>query len=371
MKRTTLGFNFTIATLLFVCGSLLSQDFGKDTARMSLLFIGDIMGHDSQIEAAWNDSLKAYNYDDVFSYIEEDLSAVDFAIANLEVTLAGVPYKGYPQFSSPDELAVAASKAGIDAFVTANNHSCDRGKNGIIRTVKVLDSLKIPHTGTFLDTSDRNNRNLLILEKNGIRAGILNYTYGTNGIPVPAPTMVNLIDREQIRKDAEAAVLYSTDVLIAFVHWGLEYHDQPDRSQEETAEFFFSAGFDYIIGSHPHVVQKSLWVQNPERDSLVVYSLGNFVSNMTKRKTDGGMMFRLDLIKMEGKTSIEKAGYQLTWVYRPVERGQRKFHILPCQKYERDQDFFTDPADYQKMMLFMNHARTLLNAENLNVTEIE
>ena len=107
------------------------------------------MGHGPQIKAAWDDSLKSYNYDEVFQPVEQLISSVDFAIANLEVTLAGPPYKGYPQFSSPDDLAVACKNSGIDVLVTANNHSCDRGSNGIIRTVNVLDSLGIHHTGTF------------------------------------------------------------------------------------------------------------------------------------------------------------------------------------------------------------------------------
>ena len=154
--------------------SVLSQE-------ISFLFMGDIMGHRPQIRSAWQEETKKYDYEEVFSPLEDIIWSSDFAIANLEVTLAGGPYTGYPQFSSPDELAVACKNSGMDVLVTANNHSCDRKNKGIIRTVNVLDSLNILHTGTFKDLGERESKNLLILSKDGIKVGVLNYTYGTNG----------------------------------------------------------------------------------------------------------------------------------------------------------------------------------------------
>ncbi|NTW26617.1 MAG: CapA family protein, partial [Lentimicrobium sp.] len=114
-----------------------------DSTSVTLLFAGDIMQHGPQIEAAWDVTDSAYDYDPCFSYVKPIITAYDIAIANLEVTLAGKPFTGYPQFSAPDELAVAARNAGFDVLATANNHSCDRGKAGVIRTTRVLDSLGI------------------------------------------------------------------------------------------------------------------------------------------------------------------------------------------------------------------------------------
>ena len=158
-----------------------------------------------QIEGAYDIETKQYNYMPVFDKIKHKFAQVDFAIANLEVTLAGEPYTGYPQFSSPDALAVACRDSGIDVLVTANNHTCDRGKKGIIRTLDVLDSLKIAHTGTFRNKADFEKHNLLVLSKNGISVGILNYTYGTNGLPVPEPTIVNKINLNLMKQDIEKA----------------------------------------------------------------------------------------------------------------------------------------------------------------------
>src|SRR5687768_2311086 len=149
----------------------------QDTTRLSLLFLGDIMQHDSQIADAYNKTTGAYDYRPCFQYIKPYIEAVDVAIGNLEVTLAGPPYKGYPQFSAPDALLVALKDLGLDVIVTANNHSVDRGRKGVDRTIVMLDSLNIPHTGTFRTQAEKDNTHPLIIERQGFRLAILNYTY--------------------------------------------------------------------------------------------------------------------------------------------------------------------------------------------------
>ena len=181
--------------------------------------------------------------------------SVDFTIGNLELTFGGKPYSGYPKFSSPDELAFSC-KSGINVLMTANNHSCDRGRKGLLRTLDVLDSAKINHTGTFKDSFDRNQNNLLILEKKNIRVGVLNYTYGTNGLPVPKGTMVNIIDTILIKEDILRSKEEKIDKLIVFLHWGRQYKSHPSKSQKNIADFLHKNGVDIVIGSHPHVIQK-------------------------------------------------------------------------------------------------------------------
>ena len=180
-------------SILFLLLSYISHS----QSSMSLIFLGDIMGHGGQIEAAHDPTNETYNYDVVFTQLREIIEKPDFAIANLEVTLAGKPFSGYPQFSSPDALARACKHNGIDVLVTANNHTCDRGGKGITRTIEVLDELKIPHNGSYKNEKDRALRNLMILRKENIRIGMLNYTYGTNGLKAPKPTSVNYIDTNQ------------------------------------------------------------------------------------------------------------------------------------------------------------------------------
>ncbi|MDC2981892.1 CapA family protein [Bacteroidota bacterium] len=336
--------------------------------EMSLLFLGDIMGHGPQIKSAWNDSLKKYDYNKVFQPVEDIISSVDFAIANLEVTLAGPPFDGYPQFSSPDELAEACKNNGIDVLVTANNHSCDRGSMGIVRTNRVLDSLEILHTGTFSNQQNRDSLNLLVLEKEGIRIGLLNYTYGTNGIPFHAPTYVNLLDSSLIKKDLKFARTKNLDKLIVFVHWGAEYQDQPNLYQKNFNQFFKRQGVDIVIGSHPHVVQPMHYIKNNDKEFLTVYSLGNFVSNQRDFRKDGGVMFRCSIVKRD-KASISDKEYILTWVNKFYKNEKWYYEVLPCSNKTYGKEYFSRNEDYAKMQVYSDHAKNLFADYNINIQE--
>lgn len=340
---------------------------------ISLLFIGDIMGHETQIKSAYDPVQKTYNYHNVFAKVSPIIERYDFTIANLEVTLAGPPYEGYPQFSSPTSLAQACIDNGIDVFVTSNNHACDKGKKGVIKTIKTLDSLAIPHTGTFLDSADRAKRNLLILEKNGIKVGILNYTYGTNNIPDPKPTIVNRLERDKIIVDIQDAKNDSLDKLIVFVHWGKEYKLLPNTQQKELAEYLFVNGVDIIIGSHPHVLQPMEFhpATEEKNERLIVYSLGNYVSNQRAARKDGGAMLKLTLSKQGDNVKIKNCGYHLTWVHKPKVNGKTKFEILPCKTYEANEYEGLNEEAKAKMKIFTTQSRKLLNTYNKAVPELK
>jgi poly-gamma-glutamate synthesis protein (capsule biosynthesis protein) len=329
------------------------------------------MGHDEQIWSAENRETHLYNYDEVFKYIKPVISDADVAIANFEVTLAGPPYSGYPQFSSPATLAVACKNAGIDYLVTANNHAADRGAKGITGTINRLDSLGIPHTGTFLNSGCRDSLSPLIINKNGVSIALLNYTFSTNGIKVPDPVIVNMLDKESITRDVNKAKVKKADFIILFLHWGTEYDTIPAKSQTDMAEYFQSIGVDMVIGSHPHVLQKMIRMNNmvSGKEDVIVYSLGNFVSNQRKPKTDGGSMVRVELTKKDNKYAISNAGYYLVWVYTPIVNYRKRFFILPCSEYENKPDFFDKPEAFVLMKKFISDSRKLLNGQNINVKE--
>lgn len=342
-----------------------------NSQEVSFLFMGDIMGHGPQIRSAWQDSSNNYNYDEVFHPLKDLISSVDFAVANLEVTLAGAPYDGYPQFSSPDNLAISCKENGIDVLVTANNHSCDRGTIGVIRTVKVLDSLSILHTGTFSNDQKRDSLNLLILEKEGIKVGLLNYTYGTNGMPFSSPSYVNLLDSVLIEKDILMAKEKEIDKLILFIHWGYEYKDFPNTYQKNFNQFFKNLGVDVVIGSHPHVLQPMIYNLDStnKKEFLTVYSLGNFVSNQRERRKDGGSMFRLSFKKTNNIIKIEDKEYLLTWVNKYMLKNKYHYQILPCDQEKYDSSFFSSQLSYDKMTTFINDSRAHLNKNNIEINE--
>lgn len=340
-----------------------------NSQEISFLFMGDIMGHGPQIKSAWQENKKQYEYSEVFNPLEDIISSVDFAIGNLEVTLAGKPFKGYPQFSSPDELAVACKNSGMDVLVTANNHSCDRKNKGIVRTLDVLDSLKILHTGTFKDVKNREKNNLLVLSKEGIKVGLLNYTYGTNGLPFSDPVYVNLVDSVLIKKDVINAKNKDLDKLIVFVHWGYEYKDFPNSYQKKYNRFFQGLGVDVVIGSHPHVIQPMVYSKENNHEFLTVFSLGNFVSNQRAERKDGGAMFRLSFQKTDNNIQISRKEYIPVWVHKYMEKEKYHFQILPCARPIYNEKYFSNKEDFQKMKTFLDNTRAHLNTNNLAIKE--
>ena len=247
----------------------------------------------------------------------------------------------------------------------------DRGKKGIISTINKLDSIGIPHTGTFLNSACRDSLTPLMIHRNGASIALLNYTFSTNGIKVPEPVIVNMLDKELITKDVNKAKNKKADIIVLFLHWGTEYDTIPAKTQTDLAEYFQSLGVDMVIGSHPHVLQKMVWYKNDGnmKDRLVVYSLGNFISNQRKPKTDGGSMVRVELTKNGDKYIISNAGYYLTWVYTPIEKYRKKFFILPCSEFENRPDFFDKPEAFYLMKKFIGDSRKLLNEQNINVKE--
>jgi hypothetical protein len=360
---------FLIVAICFVH----AQMFAQDTTHLSLMFFGDIMQHDSQISAAYDRSTNKYNYTDCFQFVKPYLQMTDLAIGNFEVTLAGKPYKGYPQFSAPDEIVQTLKDAGIDILVTANNHCVDRGRTGLERTIALLDSADIPHTGTFVDDVSRLNDYPLIIEKKGFRLALLNYTFSTNGLPVTKPNIVNRIDTTMIRKDIFKAKKSFPDAVIVFMHWGIEYESLPSADQKRVAEFCFNHGADLVIGAHPHVIQPIEW--RKEKNQLVAWSLGNFVSGQRKRYTDGGAMLKVDLKKIfftpdSSTTQIDSAGYVLEWIYKTADMN-KDYYILPVPVFENDSTGFVKDGESRfAFKTYREDSRALFKKYNLNVDEL-
>jgi poly-gamma-glutamate synthesis protein (capsule biosynthesis protein) len=298
------------------------------------------MGHDAQINAAYYNDSGAYDYSFCFSSLKPYIQKADIAIGNLEVTLGGEPYTGYPQFSSPDELAVALREAGFDILINANNHALDRGKEGLERTIEVTGREGLILTGSFESGEDRETRYPLIVEKNNILLAILNYTYGTNGLISSPPNIVNYIDTLLIRNDIQKARKANPDFIIACMHWGNEYELEGNKVQKSVARFLANEGVDAIIGSHPHVVQpfEILYNGDDSTDFLpVVYSLGNFVSNQRERYRNGGIIFTLELTKTE-KTIPTGFSYKPVWVQKPVINEIPRFRIIPANPTDKESE---------------------------------
>ncbi len=330
------------------------------------------MHHLPQMKSA-ETSDGGFDYSPCFAHVKDEVSAADFAIANLEVPLAGKPYSGYPCFSAPDEYARGIRDAGFDILLTTNNHAVDRGRRGAERTLHVLDSLGLAHFGTYRDSVDRSRSYPLLIEKNHIRIALLGYTYDTNGLPVTPPLVVNLIDREQIRADIQAAKAMDVDVIIACMHWGMEYRTLPEPAERDLADWMLAQGVDHIVGTHPHVVQPIEVRVNPSDTTsrhVVVYSLGNYLSNQspaTTRQalTDGGATLHLTLSKRRGVTKLADCSYSFVWVSRPQVSGLKDYRVLPAGAGES----LTGPEERGLMATFLRGARALYAACNRGIFE--
>ena len=282
------------------------------------------MQHEGQLISARKPD-GTYDYSGCFTQVTPEIEAADIAVCNFETTLGGPPYRGYPQFCSPDELAAAVRDAGFDIFLTANNHCMDRRTKGLIRTLDALDSLGIPHLGTYRNQAERDTLYPFILEKNGIRIALLNYTYDTNGIPVAEPVIVNLIDTTQIKADVIRARQLKADCIIACMHWGTEFRTEPDKEQKRLEQWLYSIGVNHIIGGHPHVVQpvRTLPHEYYADRHLTVWSLGNYISNMTAPRTDHGLAVTLHLLKVGTVTTLRY--YDL----HPNRTERATFRVVP------------------------------------------
>ncbi len=356
----------SLILLLLVFSSPVAKS--QDSTRLRMLFVGDLMQHESQMKAAYDPVLGTYDYTMTFRDMKEIISGADLAIGNLELTFGGKPYAGYPAFSAPDELLPAIKDAGFDALVTANNHSMDRGKRGLERTIRYLDSLDMPHTGTFADTLNYLNEYPLILEQSGFRVSLLNYTYGTNGISVPAEVMVNRIDTTRIKADLEKARQQAADVIIVFFHWGIEYRQSPGPEQQDLARLCLRHGARMVIGAHPHVLQPMEW--DCETDKLVAYSLGNFISGQRVRYRNGGALLHVTLEKLknaDGQDSVRLAdvSYSLAWMHRQSD-ARKTFQLIPVRE-EQDTIKVSSKTSRSMMRQFIKDSRSFLDSKNKNV----
>lgn len=309
---------------------------------------GDIMFHTSQIESAYNAENDLYNFNPVFEDVKPILGAADLTLANFETTTAGPDrgYTGYPMFNSPDEVIDAIAYAGIDVVTTANNHSLDTGREGLKRTVQTLREKGLDTVGTYDQNPDSR---VLIKDVKGIKIAILSYTESTNGLgdqylADELDAMLNLMTKENIIRDIQEAKDLDADFIITFMHWGIEYMEEPNDTQVEFAQMMAEEGVDLILGSHPHVIQKSDVIETNEKETFVIYSMGNFVSNQRKETlgeshelTEDGIIINFDIRKDEqtNKTTIENVEYVPTWVYRHKEEGRSTYtyRILPIENF--------------------------------------
>ena len=313
----------------------------KETdTTFTMTAIGDVMCHNTQYWDAYQKETDDYDFSYVFEDINRYIKTSDIAVGSLETSFAGKErgYSNYPTFNSPDALAYDLKKLGIDVLSTAGNHCLDMGFSGLSRTIDVLNDADISHLGTYQTQEDRDK--ILFRYVKGIKIAFVNYTYGTNGIPVPSGKefCVNLIDKELIKKDIESAKSQEADIIVACMHWGTEYRTTANPEQAELADFLFENGVDIILGNHPHVLEPMekrtiTLADGTTKDGFVIYAFGNFICDQNAENTRNSIILNLNITKhVDGKISIDHADYIPIYMYKKSTSELKKMKLIDIEQ---------------------------------------
>jgi poly-gamma-glutamate synthesis protein (capsule biosynthesis protein) len=301
------------------------------------------MCHGSQLRAAYDPQSGGYDFQPVFTPVRHLLSEPDLMIVNLETTLPGEEggYSGYPRFGAPDALAEALKDCGVDVVSVANNHILDKGRDGMRRTIGVLEELGLQPVGAYRSVREWREKRVRLIEVRGIRLAVLAYTYWTNGLPTPAGTVVNRIERERIAEDLRRARAAGPDAVIVYYHFGKEGRRKPSEYQHRWTEFAFEHGADIVFGSHPHVVQgygrrTVTDRRGVRRECFCAYSLGNFVSGQRRLHASGGIVLRLTLARNPQpwepqRLLVRKVDCSPVWVDKSWKNGKLHYRVLPVR----------------------------------------
>lgn len=320
----------------------------------SLIAVGDYLIHSSVYKDANRlANGDGYDFKPMISYIKEIVSNYDIAYYNQETILGGseLGLSDYPTFNSPYEAGDAMLDAGFNLVSLATNHTMDSGKKAVENSCKYWQSKEnVLTAGSYCSEEERNKIN--IKEINNIKYTMLNYTYGTNGMPVANDYLVNVwptdIDninnpekdtkyqayKKQVKEDIDK-VKDKVDFLIVAMHWGVEYTHEPTAYEKDMASYLASLGVNLIIGTHPHVIQPVTWID----DTLVIYSLGNFISaqyqnksTCTNYKCTTELMTSLKIEKdiKNNQTSVKITNVENELLYNYYNQSTwRNFKVIP------------------------------------------
>ena len=332
------------------------SDSVVQTGRATILAVGDLMPHLPVLRAGWNG--QNYNFEYMFQYVKPYISAADYAVVNLETTFSGadgLKYTGSPKYNAPDAVATGAYATGFDMMLTGNNRCYDHGTAGLLRTLETIKSSGMDTLGTVSAVEESK---YIVQQINGIRIGMINYTFAEiaedrnhptiDGTPVDskAAGLVNVFDYDMLdvfyaeMEDHVSAMRASgAEAIVLFIHWGDKFSNKPSTAQQEIAQQMCDLGVDVIAGSHPNVVQSITQLTSTDgtNKTLCLYSMGNFLSNQRSDNvgvesghTEDGLMFSFTFVKYSnGEVHVESTELIPTWVLIRGTGDDRTYYVLP------------------------------------------
>lgn len=329
-------------------------DPNKVVATAKVSSVGDILIHEKILKAS-NTSGDYYDFTRHFASIKQVISTADLAVANLEVTIAEDNFSAYPRFRTPEAIISALKDCGFDFLVTANNHCYDGRFDGIKRTASKVREAGLGQTGTYADLSQKRYE---VVDVNGIKIGIVNYTYETvrtepgqksmNGVVVTAEAgqYINSFDYDnldafytEMQENVTNMKKDGAEAIMLYIHWGTEYKLKQNNQQETIAQKMCDLGVDVIIGGHPHVIQPAAVLTNETgtHKTFCIYSTGNFISNQRKRmmrldtgNTEDGIIVNTTFEKYgDGRVELKSVDYIPTWVNETTVDGKKTWLVTP------------------------------------------
>ena len=299
-----------------------------DKQEAEIVIVGDIMAHLPQVESAQTGEDR-FDFNPHFEGLRGLFEGADYVVANLETTLSPrPPYSGYPGFATPEELARDLAEVGVDAVTLANNHITDRGEGGVLATLAALDNVGVRSVGARVPAMRVGQIEPLVANVGAFKIAFVACTDLVNrpDRSVEVARLDTLHLREQIER-----VRPKVDFVVALVHWGEEYHTKPSRRQTRMAEWMRAMGVDFVVGSHPHVIQPwEAWCDESGRTvGGVFYSLGNVISNQNSVGTDCGLVARIGLRRgaVEGPMEVAIAADTLYRLRYTDDQGRLHYGI--------------------------------------------
>lgn len=328
---------------------------------------GDLLIHEAVFKAALQED-DSYSFDHMFQYFKSYVSSADYAVANLETTLAGTElgykYSGYPCFNSPDGLVNSAKNAGFDMLLTANNHSYDTRLKGMLRTIETIDQSGLDRLGSRKNTAEKC---YVVKEVNNIKVGMICYTYETdgsadsvalNGIDMTdeAAALINTFSYSELdtfynnmQSNITAMKADGAEAVMLFIHWGDEYKIKQNNNQQKIAQKMCDLGVDVIVGGHPHVVQPIELLtstNDTSKKTVCLYSMGNTLSNMPnsygglpRGYCQDGVLFSVTFHKAtDGKVSVKGIDLLPIFnnIYTSAATGTTQYELIPLDKSVSD-----------------------------------
>ena len=357
-----------------------------EVSQISMVCVGDIMAHQPQYRSA-QQADGTYDFSDNYTYVKPYIEAADLAFCNVETVFGGGAPRGYPTFNAPDELATAIKGAGFDVAITSNNHMIDGGGDGVLRTVQVLQDAGLQTVGAQLTEEEPN---FLITEAQGIKIGVVAYTYQTSpttinaiNIPSSVASRINSFDPDEWETDIskiEADVLGAreagAEMIVCYFHWGEEYSPVQDYQRDMASRLVADSGVDVIFASHPHICQEAtvLWSEKYQKNVPVYYSMGNFISNQRQETLNGrknvedGMVagVTFDITRTDGEiTSIalSKADVLPTWVNKYQRGNAWAYHVVPLDNNYQECESITASGMLSRATASLERTTELISSQ--------